>query len=60
MLDGHHPFPYIYYACSSEKKEEVLCLCPGPPGFTYDFFWGSYPARRVFLKVDTRPTLVDT
>ncbi len=24
------------------------------------FFWGSYPARRVFLKVDTRPTLVDT
>jgi hypothetical protein len=54
-----------------KKKEKVLCLCPagfnfskihlcpGLPGFTYGFF-GSYPARRVFLKVDTRPAIVET
>ncbi len=44
------PFFHIYYACPSKKKKHVLCLgpvgfslpkiflCPGLPGFIYDFF----------------------
>jgi hypothetical protein len=64
---------HIYYACPFGKKKNMsyicLCpmgfnllkihLCPGLPGFTYDFF-GSYPTHKVLLKVNTRSTLVFT
>jgi hypothetical protein len=63
---------HIYNACSSEKKKKKSNVYAQQASICQKYIYaqacqvshmvlfGSYPARRVFRKVDTRPTMVDT